>query len=256
MVDTHCHLTYEPLHAQLEDVLARAEAAGVRHMVTIGTDVADARRAVELCRGRDNIRCAVGIHPHRAGQVSNEAVEQIGVLEREATVVALGEMGLDYHYDFAPRDKQREIFEAQLALARERKRPIVIHCREAVDDCLAILSAFSEIPADFHCFTGTADEARRILDRGYLIGFTGVVTFKRSEELRDVARFVPPDQFVVETDAAYLSPEPFRKHKVNEPALVMHTAAAVARERRLGVEELDRLTTANAAKFFRWPYTL
>jgi TatD DNase family protein len=148
---------------------------------------------------------------------------------------------------------QKRIFLAQLQLARETKRPIVIHCREAVDDCLAILGGFPELVADFHCFTGTPDEARRILDRGHFIGFTGILTYKRSDELRDVARFVPADRMFVETDAPYLAPEPVRKHKNNEPSFVVHTAAMLAQVRNTTLGEIDRITTENVTRFFRWP---
>jgi TatD DNase family protein len=166
--------------------------------------------------------------------------------------VALGEMGLDYHHAFAPRDRQARFFEAQLELAAELGRPVVIHCREAVDDCLAILKRFPTVPAVFHCFTGTAEEARRIWEGGYLTGFTGVVTFRNGQALREIARDAPADRILVETDAPYLSPEPMRKSKINEPAFVVHTAAAVASARSISLEELDELTTANALRFYRW----
>jgi TatD DNase family protein len=162
-------------------------------------------------------------------------------------------MGLDYHHKFASRAMQTMAFEKQLELARRVGKPVVIHCRDAIDDTLALMSKFPNVPAVFHCFTGTADEARRVLDAGYLIGFTGIVTYKNSAELKEVARFVPADRFFVETDAPYLSPEPVRKVKTNEPSFVMHTAAAVAQIRGVSAEEIDRLTTENAERFFRWP---
>src|SRR5688572_19745964 len=218
MIDSHCHLTYEQLHGQLDAVLSRANAAGVSRIVTIGTSVADAEKAIALCRRHENVRCAVGIHPHHAGQATQEDLSALRRLEREPEVLALGEMGLDYHYDFAPRPAQHQVFRAQLGHAQEMRRPVVIHCREAVDDCLRIFDDFPDVPALFHCFTGTRDEARRILDRGYLIGFTGVLTYKKSDELREVARLIPADRMVVETDAPYLAPEPVRKLKNNEPS--------------------------------------
>lgn len=253
MIDSHCHLTYDALSSQLAGVLERAAGAGVARMITIGTSVADARKAIALCRAHANVRCAVGIHPHHAGEAADGDLAALAELEREPEVLALGEMGLDYHYDFAPRDRQAKVFTAQLELARRTGRPIVIHCREATDDCLGILAGFAEVPAVFHCFTGSANEARRILDRGYLLGFTGVVTYKRSDELREVAGFVPADRFLVETDAPYLSPEPMRKQRTNEPSLVMHTARAVAAARQVDLAEVDRLTTENVRRFFRWP---
>ena len=252
MIDSHCHLTYEPLARQLNEVLARAAAAGVQKMITIGTDLADAQRAIELCRQHENIRCVIGIHPHHSDKAQDEDVAWLRSLQQSPSVVALGEMGLDYHYDFSPRERQAQIFTAQLELARELNRPIVIHNREATDDCLAILKNFPMIKADFHCFTGTIDEARKILDQGHLLGFTGIVTYKKSDELREVAKFTPSDRIVVETDSPYLSPEPVRKQKVNEPSFVMHTACFVADLRGISIEELDRITTENVWRHFGW----
>ena len=238
---------------QLGDVLKRAAAAGVRRMITIGTDLADAQRAIELCRQHENIRCAIGIHPHHSGNAQDDDVKWLRSLQQAPSVVALGEMGLDYHYDFSPRDRQAEIFNAQLELARELNRPIVIHCREATDDCLAILKNFPTVRALFHCFTGSAPEARKILDQGYLLGFTGIVTYKKSDELREVVKFTPADRMVVETDAPYLSPDPVRKQKVNEPSFVIHTAQLVANLRGISLDELDRITTQNVSNHFGWP---
>jgi TatD DNase family protein len=252
MIDSHCHLTYDKLHPQLDAVLQRATAAGVHRIITIGTTVADAHRAIAVCKDHPNVRCAVGIHPHHSAEATDADLATLRTLEHDPHVLALGEMGLDYHYDFSPRDRQKHIFLAQLQLAREANRPIVIHCREAVDDCLAILNDFPELTADFHCFTGTKDEARRILDRGHLLGFTGILTYKRSDDLREIARTIPADRMLVETDAPYLAPEPVRKHKANEPSFVIHTAATLAQVRRTTVEEIDRLTTQNVRRFFRW----
>jgi TatD DNase family protein len=168
-------------------------------------------------------------------------------------VIALGEMGLDYHYEPIDRPRQAMFFQRQLELAKERDLPVVIHCREAVEDTLAILKDFPGVRGVFHCFTGRLSEAKRILDAGYYLGFTGPVTFKKSDELREVARMTPADRLLVETDSPYLSPEPMRGQKVNEPALVMHVAARIAAERKISVKELDEMTTANASRLFGWP---
>jgi len=141
----------------------------------------------------------------------------------------------------------------QLQIAADFNRPVVIHCREAVEDTLAVLKCFPAIHCVFHCFTGTAVEARRVLDAGFLLGFTGPITYKKSDDLRDVVRLTPLDRLLVETDAPYLSPEPMRKQKVNEPALVVHVAAAIAGLKNLNLEEIDRITTENTSRFFRWP---
>ena len=253
MIDSHCHLTDPRLESQLDDVLARAEAAGVRRVITIGTNPADATRAIDLCRTRPNVRCAIGVHPNYCHEVDESELPRLREMQVDASVVALGEMGLDYHYDFAERARQRASFEWQMNLAAELNRPVVIHCREAVDDTLAVMKHFPQVPAVFHCFTGTVDEGVRVLEQGYLLGFTGVVTFKSSDQLRDLVRRTPRDQMVVETDAPYLAPEPVRKQKVNEPSFVVHTAAAIARVLDVTVEEVDRFTTENVARFFGWP---
>lgn len=252
MIDTHCHLTDPRLLDQLDGVLARASAAGVVRMISVGTDLQDDRAAVALCQQRPNLRCAIGIHPNHSHEATLDEVQLLRELQAGPSVVALGEMGLDYYHHFADRKHQAILFEAQMKLAAELNRPVIIHCREAVDDCLAIMKNFATVPAVFHCFTGTLDESQRILDAGYFLSFTGVVTFKNNDALREVARMVPADRLLLETDAPYLSPEPMRKQKTNEPALVVHTAAAIARVRQMPVEELDRLTTATAQRFFGW----
>jgi TatD DNase family protein len=252
MIDTHCHLTDPRLSGQLEDVIERARVAGVARMITVGTDLEDDRAAIALCRGRANVRCAVGIHPNYTQHATLADVPVLRELQKDGSVVALGEMGLDYFHQFADRGHQAKLFEAQLALATEVGRPVVIHSREAIDDTLAIMRNFPGVRAVFHCFTGTAEEAERILAAGYWISFTGPVTYKKNDALREVVRRVPIDRLMVETDAPYLSPEPKRGQKTNEPALVMYTAAKVAEVRGMGLDELDRVTTENAARFFEW----
>src|SRR5438105_5925286 len=254
MIDTHCHLTDPRLESQLPDVLRRAREAGVVRIITIGTDLEDGRRCLELCRKLPEVRCAIGVHPNHAHEADLSELPRLRELQADPAVLALGEMGLDYHHQFAPRQRQHQVFEFQLQLATELGRPMVIHCREATDDCLALMRSFPAVRALFHCFTGSQEEAREVLDAGYLLGFTGAVTFKKADELREVAAMVPEDRFVVETDAPYLSPEPMRKVKTNEPSFVVHVAAAVARVRNVSVEYLDRITTANAARFFGWEW--
>ncbi len=252
MIDSHCHLTDPRLESQLEDVLARAAAVGVSRIITIGTNPADAGRAIALCRSRPNLRCAIGVHPNYCHEVDASELPRIREMQSDTSVVALGEMGLDYHHNFADRARQRQFFEWQMNLAAELGRPVVIHCREAVDDTLALMKSFPTVPAVVHCFTGTVEEGVRVLDQGYMLGFTGVVTFKGSDALRDLVRRTPRDRLLVETDAPYLSPEPVRKQKVNEPSFVVHTAAVVARVLDASVEEVDQFTTENVRRFFRW----
>ena len=250
MIDTHCHLTDPRLHRQLDFVLARAAAAGVPRLVTISTSVADSRACVAVCRGRPNVRCAVGVHPTYVAGVADDELPLLRDIQADPAVVAIGEIGLDYYHGTEHKRRQFDFFNAQLQLATDANRPVVIHCREAVDDCLAVMAAFPAVRAVVHCFTGTAAEARRVLDAGYLIGFTGIVTYKQNDALREVVRLVPDDRLLVETDAPYLSPEPVRKQKTCEPAFTMHTAARVAEVRGTTVERIDEVTTRNADALF------
>lgn len=252
MIDTHCHLTDPKLGNQLVAVVGRARAAGVARMVTIGVDLDDDRDAIALCRGRDFLRCAVGVHPNYSHECDLSRLAELRRLQADPAVVAIGECGLDYFHKFAPVARQREVFEFQMNLATEVGKPVVIHSREAIADTLAIMKDFPTVRAVFHCFTGTPDEARLILDQGYLIGFTGALTYKKNDGVRESLRLCPTDRFVVETDAPYLSPEPKRSQKVNEPALVIHVAECAARELGMTVEEVDRITTANAERFYGW----
>jgi TatD DNase family protein len=252
MIDSHCHLTDPRLHAQLQDVLARANAAGVARFITIGTQPLDNQAALLLCRDHSNIRCAIGIHPNYCQDVEEDQIPLLKQAQQDPNVVALGEMGLDYHHHFADPKRQRRFFEAQLQIAADVSRPVVIHCREATDDCLAVMRGFPTVAAVFHCFTGTMAEASRILDAGYLLSFTGAITFKKSDELREVVRSTPKDRLLVETDAPYLTPEPMRKIKTNEPAFVVHTAAVVAQQWAVTVSEVDRISTENVQRLFGW----
>ena len=252
MLDSHCHLTDPRLGEQLDGVLFRAQSAGVERMITIGTDLDDDIAAIAVCRGRDFLRCAVGVHPNYSHECDLSRLPELRSIQADPAVVALGEMGLDYHHKFASRQRQREVFEFQLDLAAEVNRPIVIHSREAIDDTLAMMKPYTTLRAVFHCFTGTPDEARKILDQGYLLGFTGAATFKNNVGLREAVRLCPHNRILVETDAPYMTPEPMRKQKTNEPALVVHVADCVGKELGLSRAEVDRITTANAKDLFGW----
>jgi TatD DNase family protein len=252
MIDTHCHLTDTRLESQLDFVLTRATLAGVHRMVTIGTGLDESRKCVEICRGRDQLRCAVGVHPGYVDEENFLDLPMLREIQMDPSVVAIGEIGLDYFRGKTNRQKQIEFLQYQLNLAVEFNRPVVIHSREAAADCLDVFSDFPALKMVFHCFTGTAAEARQILDRGYLLGFTGVITFKNSDLLREVVKLTPMDQLLIETDAPYLTPEPMRKQKINEPVMVTHVAAKVAEIKKISVEEVDRITTANATMLFGW----
>lgn len=263
LIDTHCHLTSAPLSDQFDDVVARAHDAGVTRMITVATDPADARRAVPLLQRCERLFLAAGIHPHEAAKVDDSHLAELSELHRGCALptecadrlAAVGETGLDYHYDFATPDQQRKIFRAQLELAVAVNRPVIVHAREAEDEVCEILAGFPALRdrVVFHCYSGPADTAQRIVDEGYWISFTGMLTFKNADEVREAARRVPFDRVMVETDAPYLSPEPMRKQRPCEPALVMHTARALAAVHGVTLEELAKQTTANAERFFGLP---
>jgi TatD DNase family protein len=252
MIDSHCHLTDPRLLEQFQAVLDRARDAGVERIVTIGVDLDDDAAAIALCRNRANLRCAIGVHPNHAHEIDLNNLPKLRELQADPAVVALGEMGLDYFHQFADRNRQREVFVYQLDLAQEFGRPVVIHSRDAIPDTLSILRDFPSVRAVFHCFTGSLSEARAILDAGYFIGFTGAVTFKKADALREVARLAPDDRFLIETDAPYLSPEPMRKQKTNEPSLVKYVAKCLARVRGCDLATIDRLSSANALALYQW----
>jgi len=250
MIDTHCHLTDPRLGNQLARVFDLAKQLNVTGFVTIGTGPDDSRACANLAGKLENVWCAVGVHPNYCDEVADDAVAQIEPLIGMTRVVAVGECGLDYHYDRAPKARQRQFFIDQLELAKKHKLPVVVHCREAVDDALAILRDFPSVACDFHCFTGTAQEANRLAVAGYMIGYTGAVTFKKNDELREACRATPLEQLLIETDAPYLTPEPMRKEKVNQPAYTAYVANVVAEVHGISVEKLDQITTANARRFF------
>lgn len=251
MIDTHCHLTDERLTGQLDAVLDRTAAAGVRKMITIGTDLDDSRQCIDICKRHENVRCAIGVHPTSADP-KVFSIDTLAELLRGPAARAVGEIGLDYYWVKEPERQQvqKDIFIAQLQLAKDLDKPIVIHCRDAIADCLAIMKDFSPIVAVFHCFTGNLTEARAILDDGYWLGFTGAVTFKKNQELREAAKLVPADRLLVETDAPYMTPEPMRKQKINEPAMVVHVARVIAEARGISYEEIEKITDENARRFF------
>ncbi|MBS3734966.1 MAG: TatD family hydrolase [Phycisphaerae bacterium] len=252
LIDTHCHLAHGRLRPQVEAVLARAREAGVVAMVCAAGNVTDSKAALGLARAHGDVCALAGIHPHDAAEAPDDFLDRLERLAAGERNVAIGEIGLDYHYDFSPRDAQREVFAAQLALAGRLSKRVVIHTREAFDDTLAILDESDVDGADvvFHSFTGGVEETRRVLDCGAMVSYSGIVTFKKADTLRAAAATVPDDRLLIETDAPYLSPEPVRKHKTNEPANVAHVAARLAEVRGVSVGALAERTSANAAGFF------
>ena len=254
LIDSHCHLTFDGLHDRIDDVIRRAHDAGVTHFITIATDAADALRALALSQKHPCVYVAAGIHPHEAGKVAAGWDDALLQNARRNDIYAVGETGLDYHYDFADKNAQLAVFRRQLEIACQVNKPVVIHCREAHQDTMSALADFKGLPGCvFHCFTGDENEAGQILERGYWLSLTGVVTFKRSDELRRVAKMIPDDRLMVETDAPYLSPEPVRNIRPNEPANMPHTARCIAEQRRIDIEELAPLSVRNTRRFFSLP---
>ena len=239
--DNHCHLG-----ADAGEVVARARAGGVVGMVTVGCDLDDSRAAIVTASAHDDVWATAGVHPHEA----SHGVDGLADLLSESKVVAVGEAGLDFHYDHSPRDAQREVFAAQVGLANAHDLPLVIHTREAWEETFALLDA-EGVPnrTVFHCFTGGPDEAREGLERGALLSFSGIITFRAADDLRSAASICPLDRVMVETDSPFLAPVPHRG-KANEPAHVALVGAAVAEAMGRPVNEVAEATTANARVFY------
>jgi TatD DNase family protein len=246
LTDSHCHLDDPKYAADLDAVLDRAANAGVARMLAIGTGDGppELDRAVRLADRYPQIYATVGVHPHDAAKVTPQSLDDLRALATHHKVVAIGEIGLDYHYDFSPREVQREVFIAQLKLADTAGLPVVIHTREAWDDTLSILRDYWKGEGIMHCFTGDAAQAREALDLNLHLAFGGVLTFKTADNIREAARIVPDDKLLIETDAPYLAPIPWRG-KRNEPAFMAETARRLAEVRGVTLEHIANITTAN-----------
>jgi TatD DNase family protein len=252
LVDSHCHLDFPDFAPELDSVVARADAAGVRHMVTISTRVKRHDQVLAIAERYPNVTCSVGTHPHHAHEELDITADDLIARTKHPKVVAIGEAGLDYHYDNSPRDAQAHGFRTHIAAARATQLPLVIHAREADDDTARILEdemGKGPFPAVLHCYTGGPDLARRALALGCHIGFTGIVTFKNSAALREIAKAVPADRFLIETDAPYLAPLPYRG-KRNEPAYVVKVAEVLGEVRGVSSDEICRQTSENFFKLF------
>jgi TatD DNase family protein len=255
LIDTHCHLTFDDLASDIDSVIERSIAAGVVGWITVGTDMQENRKAVALTDKFEKMYAAVGIHPHDAKDVTAETLTELKEMARNEKVVAIGETGLDFHYDFSKPSDQERAFAAQLEIARELNLPVIIHSREAFDETMDILgrhgSGIKRIV--FHCFSGSAEQAKIVLDHGFHISFTGVVTFKNADAIRQAAGVVPTDRLMLETDCPYMSPEPMRKQRINEPALMIHTAKFLAGLKQMPLPDFARAVTANSKAFFGLP---
>ncbi len=256
-VDSHCHIDGAEYDADREEVIRRARDAGVTTMLNVGTGDPHSgafERAVELAEKHTDIYAAVGVHPHDAKLFTDQAEQRLlDLVKQSRQVIAWGEIGLDYHYDHSPRDVQRKVFERQLRLARLLELPVVIHSREANDDTIAILReemAGYERGGVLHCFGGSLEMATSAIDLGFFISFAGNLTFQKAEDLRSIARQLPLDRLLIETDCPYLTPVPFRG-KRNEPARVVETARCLAELHGRELEEIGHITSENFGKLFR-----
>lgn len=254
-IDTHCHLTERYVEDDVETLVEEALEAGVRRMVNIGCGptIDDCRDAIALAERFESVWATVGMHPHEADRVTDDFLDEVLELSKHPRVVAIGETGLDYHYDNSERENQRRSFRKHFELAREAKKPIIIHNRDSDEDCIAM---FQEVqPADvlgvIHCFSSGWELAKTALDYGFYLGFTGIATFKSAEAVREVLKKAPRDRIVVETDSPYLAPVPHRG-KRNRPAYVADVGRSIATTLGMDEEEAAELTTQNACRLYGW----
>lgn len=249
LIDTHCHLEMAQFDGDREEVIRRAKEAGFEALISVGSSLEGTLGALKLAEQYDFIYASVGIHPHDAKDFSQQIYEDLKRMTENEKVVAVGETGLDYHYDHSPRHVQREVFKQHLALAKETDLPVIVHSREAEEDTMALLAESGISSGVLHCFSGDAQMAEEAMSMGLSISLAGPVTFKKSSALREIVRMVPDDYLLIETDAPYLSPEPFRG-KRNEPYYLRHTASYLAELRGISFEDIARITSLNARKLF------
>lgn len=251
LFDTHVHVNAEQFNEDLEEVIERAQEAGVKNMVVVGFDRPTITRAMELVETYDFMFAAIGWHPVDAIDMTEEDLQWIEELSAHPKVVAIGEMGLDYHWDKSPKEIQKEVFRKQIRLAKKVQLPIIIHNREATADIVSILKEedASEVGGIMHCFSGSAETALECIDMNFYISLGGPVTFKNAKKPKEVAAVVPLDRLLIETDCPYLAPHPFRG-KRNEPSYVKLVAEQIAEIKQLSLEEVSEATTNNAKKLF------
>ncbi len=251
-IDTHAHLNFEPFIRDPQPYIDRALQAGVTKMIVPAADLASSEKAIELAERYDGVFAAVGVHPQDAAAVPDNYISLLASMLDHPKVCAVGEVGLDYYRRYAPRDVQMRVFREQAELARSLGYPLIIHNREADDDTFSLLEDLAYFNVQFHCFGGDAAYARNVIERGALVSFTGVITF--SQKAREIARTLPPEKLMIETDCPWMAPVPYRG-KPNEPAYVVEVAAAFADIFGRSVEDIAALTTATAERFFRLSQT-
>jgi TatD DNase family protein len=250
MIDTHCHLDMKEFDADRDAVIRRARDAGFEALITVGSDLEGTIRAMEIAKEYDFVHASIGIHPHDAKDFTEKTYSDLLKWSKKEKVVAIGETGLDYHYNHSPREVQREVFRQHLLLAREAGLPVIVHSREAREDTIRILRESGVNNGVFHCFSGDIGMAEEAMGMGFYISLAGPVTFNKAAQLKEVARIVPDDYLLAETDAPYLSPVPFRG-KRNEPAYMEHTLRHIAALREISFDDAARITTLNAKRLFR-----
>lgn len=253
MIDSHCHLAAKEFASGVDDVIARAVERGVNRMIVIGDTLEESERCVLLAQEHAELFCTVGVHPHAAKEWKPGDAERLrSMASASPRVRAIGEIGLDYHYDFSPREVQGAVFASQLAIARDLGLPAVVHCREAVEDVWAIVRELEGLRIVIHCCTERWEDAERFLDTGHFLSFTGIATYKNASVIRETIKRCPLDRLMIETDSPYLAPAPHRG-KRNEPAFVLEVAMLIAELKGMTVDEADALTTRNTVEFFGLP---
>ncbi|MCX5633692.1 MAG: TatD family hydrolase [Phycisphaerae bacterium] len=252
LIDSHAHLTFDQLQKDLDAVLQRSLAAGVAGWITIGTDAGQNEKVISILDKYENLFGALGIHPHYASDTSTADIEQVKNLAKHKKIVAIGETGLDFHYNFSKQDAQINLFENLLQIASDCRLPVIIHSREAFDKTVGILDKFKNNLKNvvFHCWGGTIEQTQIVLDKGFHISFTGVITFKNADLTREAAKIVPLERMMIETDCPYMSPEPHRKQKINEPALLIHTARKIAQLKQMPLEKFAQEVAKTTKTFF------
>lgn len=253
MIDSHCHLADKKFADDLASVLERARDAGVSSLVTIGDSLPESEACVRIATEFPNVFCAIGVHPHHAKEWKDGDGERLRALAASSKKVrAIGEIGLDYHYDFSPREIQRRVFASQLTVAKDLKLPVVVHCREAIEDVRAIVAEIRLPKIVLHCCTERWADVAPLVEQGHLLSFTGIVTYPNAGDVIETVRQCPLERMMIETDAPYLAPVPHRG-KRNEPAFVIEVARAIAAIKGISLEEVDAVTSRNAVEFFGLP---
>ncbi len=256
LIDTHAHLTFKQFRQDLDRYLLRSKEASVKSWITIATTPAEVPLVIELIESHDNMYAGLGFHPHDAKSITDDDLAMLKETAKHRKVVAIGETGLDFFYDHSPRETQKQIFRKHLDIAAELDMPVIIHTREAFDESMEILDEFAGKlkRVVIHCYSGSIGQTKLVLGKGYYISFTGIVTFKKTDDVRTAAKMVPMDRLMIETDCPFISPEPVRGKKPCEPAFLKHIAAKIAEVKGMSLEDFADQVTATSKEFFELPH--